>query len=515
MNSIMKNTIKGLGNDRPVWLLAGVFLIASIAFPLLCAWKGYGPYRDIHLGTAMEYARTSISLENTRIVGFNATGTPTIQEFPLWQMLAGTTFKVMGTWRGWANVVSILLFVTALYPLYMLGKIHMGRRGGLWTVVFFLTQPLVFLYIGVAGADGAALAAIIWFAFFGVKLLAAPSFAPWIWIGAVIAGTLAALLKLPFFMATGMGLFLFHLHSNARSVRNWVSLGSVGLLAGCVFLGWTKYTDHLQAGAVFPYVDLRLSNPEMVWWFFGDWKYRLSPGNWIKGGWRILNCLFGSFVLAGLVAFGIWKSRPLWLPLCLLGGCVTTTLVFSHLVLQHSHYYLMFSPAVALLGANAFLWLLDFFTLSWRMERAVVGIVGVLLGLSLIQGLVGMKISQTFDPYDRKVVSIVEKYTTPQDKLLIQGGGWGGDILTRTNRTGLSIWGTKFLEDPANLRVVKDLGYTKLVMISESPLLHAIQVTNPGDAERVRKMYQENRTPIVENWPVLYKTEDTVIQEIP
>jgi hypothetical protein len=98
---------------------------------------------------------------------------------------------------------------------------------------------------------------------------------------------------------------------------------------------------------------------------------------------------------------------------------------------------------------------------------------------------------------------------------LIQGGGWGGDILTRSDRTGLSIWDTKFLEDPANLKKLKDLGYNKLVMISESPLLHAIQVTNPRESDRKREYYEQKRTEIVGNWPVLYQTEDIIIQEIP
>jgi len=282
-----------------------------------------------------------------------------------------------------------------------------------------------------------------------------------------------------------------------------------------VFLVWTRYTDKLQAGALFPLVDLRLSNPEMFFWYFGDWQYRLTPGNWIKGGWRILNCLFGSFVLVGLAVVALCKPQPLRFPLCLLVGGGITTMVFSHLVLHHSHYYLMLSPAVALICASAFLWLKDTFPMNNRKEWIFTAMVGLLLGLSLVQGMIGMKIVQTFDPYFRKVASQVEKYTSASDKILIQGGGWGGDILIRTNRSGLSIWSTRVLEEPANLQKLKDLGYNKLVMISESPLLQAIQVTNPGDSERQRQLYQAHRTALVNNWPVLYQTEDVVIQEIP
>ena len=506
---------KSLWNEKPTWLVIGVFLTACIAFPLICAWQGYPLYRDIHLGTAVEYARTSISFENTRIVGFNATGTPTIQEFPFWQMLAAMAFKVMGPWWGWANLVSILIFVTSLYPLYMLGKAFMGHRGGLWTLVFYLTQPLVFRYFGMASTDGMSISAMVWFLFLGFKLLTAPAFRILLWTSALIAGIATALLKLPFFMAAGIALFLYHLISNARSVGNWVSLGSIGILSSIVFMVWTNYTGKLQAEAVFPLVDLRFSNPEMKWWYFGDWNYRLSPGNWIKGGWRILNCLFGSFVLVGLGVLGIWKSRPLWLPLCMLLGCAMTTLLFSQLVLHHSHYYLMLSPAVALLCANALTWIANKLLPNGRRDWMFAATVAILLGLSLIQGLLGMKISAGFDPYSQYVARIVEKYTTPQDKLLIQGGGWGGDILIRTQRPGLSIWNTGLLEDEVTLQRLKSLGYNKLVMISESPLLHAIQVTNPGDGNRMRHSYEAMRTAVVANWPILYQNEDVLIQGIP
>ena len=501
--------------SRSLWVLIALLVTACIAFPLLSVWKGYSPYRDIHLGTALEYARHGFQMENTRIVGFNASGTPTIQELPLWQMLVGVAFKLFGEWRGWANIVSCILFATALVPLYRIAKDLIGPEGGQWTLVFFLSQPLVFLNFGMAGTDGTSLSAAIWFWYLASRVLKSTSFSPWLWIAACVAGTLSALLKLPFFMATGVGLGCFLLWSDFRSIRNWISLSSIGLVAFIVFLVWTRYTDHLQAGAEFPFVDLRLSNPEMVFWFFGDWSYRLDPANWIKGGWRFLNTLFGSFVLIGLSLLGGWKSKPLWLPLCHLAGCAATTIIFSHIVLHHSHYYLMFAAAVALLSANACIWLRNSLPQSRRLEPGFTGIVGVLLSLAIIQGLIGMKVASNFDPSARRIAQIVETNTQAGDKLLIQGGGWGGDILIRTGRDGLSIWGTRFLENETDFRRLKELGYNKLVMISESPLLHSLQVTNPGSADRVRQSYSIKRTPFVEEWPVIHRDEDIIIQEIP
>ena len=82
-----------------------------VVYHLALAWHGQGQYRDQHLGTALHYAATQIDLKHTVIVGFNATDTPTVQELPVWQAVAGAVFKLAGThWLGWANVVSLGLF---------------------------------------------------------------------------------------------------------------------------------------------------------------------------------------------------------------------------------------------------------------------------------------------------------------------------------------------------------------------------------------------------------------------
>src|ERR1700744_523032 len=85
-----------------------IILVALIfIFHTMTALLGHGRYRDQHLGTALHYAATHISLADTIIPGFNALDTPTIQELPVWQMAVGAVFKVLGTWWGWANLVSL------------------------------------------------------------------------------------------------------------------------------------------------------------------------------------------------------------------------------------------------------------------------------------------------------------------------------------------------------------------------------------------------------------------------
>jgi hypothetical protein len=138
-----------------------------VVFHLGNALTGNSLFRAQHLGAALEYGRGRINLLRPVIIGFNATGTPTPQELPVWQAAAGLVFKITGsTWYGWANLVSLLLFVTGLWPFFQLARRYVGERPACWTLVFFLAQPLVVVYAGKASTDGFCLMVTIWFLFF-------------------------------------------------------------------------------------------------------------------------------------------------------------------------------------------------------------------------------------------------------------------------------------------------------------------------------------------------------------
>ena len=494
-------------------LVVAFFVAAACLFHMASARAGYPLYRDQHLGTALRYAQTKIDLLRPIIVGFNVSHTPTPQELPLWQAAAALVFKLCGTWFGWANVTSLFLFFTCLWPLYQVSSAYLGKRCAAWTLAFFLAQPIVFVYSGMAGTDGFSLASMVWFFYFAVRLLQRPN-AFW-WILTCVSGAISAMSKLPFFMAAGLTAFFLLLRFHGKSHRHWFLLASAGLVAGFVFAVWTRYTNSCYARAEFPLVDLRLSNPQMVFWYFGNWHYRLSPGIWGKAGWRILNSCFGSLILVGLMGYALLCSKRSNVCRYWLLADALVTIIFSHLVLHHRHYYLMFSPAIAMLCAQA---VADFEELVaprvLSRDQLWVGAVAILLGLSLIQGLLGIKIVEEYDPYPNQIAAIIRKYTSESDRLLVRNGGWGGNEFLLTNREGLSIWGTEFLENPANLARIKELGYNKLVMISDSPLLWAIQMTNPGQARLARDTYQPYLTHVADGWKTLYQDEDVLIKEI-
>lgn len=490
-------------------LLAGCFI-----FHIKNASSGVPLYRDQHLGTAVQYYKTKIDLLKPVIIGFNATGTPTPQELPVWQALAGLAFKMLGPWYGWANLVSLLVFCTSLFPLFRLAKIFAGERAAWWTLVFFLSQPLIFMLAGEASTDGFSLVTAIWFLFFGVGLLQRGTLI-W-WIPTMLMGALAAVSKLPFFMTAGLTCFFVLVTRHRNSPRAWLLLASAGAVIVALFFWWTSYTNRCIAAAEFPFVDLRLSHSDSSLWYFGDLKYRLHPGNWLKGGWRVLNACFGSFAFVGVFLHALFFLRDSFLGKLLLLSAFITTLVFTHLVLHHVHYYLMFTPAFAVFCAVAASDLEKKLSPeSLWLTNASLAIVAAVLGLSIVQGLIGIKIVLHFDPYPYEMAGEIQKYCSPTDKLLIEGGGWGGNELMLSDRKGMSIWNTKLLDQPENLKRLKELGYDKLVMISDSPLLVAVQQVNPGESKFHRQSYREFMTPLVNDWPTLRQTEDILIKEIP
>src|SRR2546423_1400157 len=107
-------------NNRLLAAIAVITFALITLFHLASAKAGYSHYRDLHLGTAIEYAKGKIDLLRPVIVGFNATGTPTPQELPIWQALAALMFRTFGAWFGWANLLSLVLFAAGLWPLQRL-----------------------------------------------------------------------------------------------------------------------------------------------------------------------------------------------------------------------------------------------------------------------------------------------------------------------------------------------------------------------------------------------------------
>lgn len=502
----------------PLLLFVAV-LVAATLFSLISAYKGYPLYRDQHLGTAIAYSKGGFDLLRPKIVGFTATDTPVPQEFPLWQMVAGFFLKIGGGWWGWGSVASLLMFASCLLPFYRIGE-WVGDEAsvdaslcGKWSVAWLVAIPIVFYSAGEASVDAWAFATCIWFFYFSVSLLKS---AHWGWLlSACFAGTLAATTKLPFFLACSVAIGFALVSTAARSSRSWLQLGLVGAVSAAGFLLWTKWCDSQLALAEFPYWELRLShNPAMWQHYFGTLEYRLDLANWVKAGWRILGTLFGSFALAGIFIYALCtiRSRTLWSWIL---GCAAMLAVFTHLILVHRHYYIIFAPIVAL-AFGALLARIQTSGLSPLLNRTAFAVsVTVLIGLSTAQGLIVMEVPLKFDPYPDRIAKRVESHLPAHAMPIIQNGGWGGDIFMRMNRPGLSAHTSLSLKTPEQLSRLTSLGYTHLVMLAESPLLTAFQITNPGQADLARVGKYDETTPLIKEWKPIYEDDDIVIFKLP
>lgn len=488
--------------------------LAIVLFHLGSAALGRPIYRDMHIGTALEYAKGPINIFKPIVVGFNLNNTPTPQELPIWQAVAGLFFKLFGTWLGWANLVSLLFFFSCLYPLFRLAQQFAGPESAWWTLLLFLAQPVIFVFAGEGGTDGLSLSTAVWFMFFATRLWREQTL-KWLVLTAIM-GAWAAVSKLPFFTAAGFGCLFMTIARYRNNRPAFLYLTVAASVIGAAFFGWSRYMDYRYSQAELPFVDLRLSDAKEFWWFFGDLKYRFSPGAWIKGIWHVFIAHFGSFALMALLLLSFLRKSYSRLAGWWIAGGLVTAFIFFHVVFHHDHYNLMFAPPVAILCAQVAPVLESALT-SLVPGKQTAGLAIVLAGLALstAQGVITRNIVVFFSAYPTEMSNVIKKHTAPTDKLLIQGGGWGGQLLFLSDRKGLSIFDTTLLEDHKTYERLRSRGFNKLVMVSEMPLLTAIRQTHNAATTEKRDTYQTRMTPIAEKFPRVLQTADILIMELP
>jgi len=484
--------------------IAVFFILAVWIYSLVWAKEGYPVYRDQHLGAALHYAAHGVDLLRPVIPGFNATNTGTPQELPLWQTIAGISIRAFGGAWAAATVVSLVAFFSFLPFFWWLVKHDSGHLSAWLALIFLLSQPLVFHLAGGAQTDGLSLALFIFFIWSSENLRREGGEKNF--VICALAASLLALTKLPFLLAGGVAAALRLVFSHNRSLSSWLTLGLAGLIALLCFWAWNHWCEQEIGRALFRYRPLTFS--EIPEWFLGSWEFRLDPSSYAKAGWRALACLWGSSALVGLTFYGLWKN-PRSLGACLLYGAIGTTLIFTKLVFVHRHYYLMFAPAVALLNATALSFLFP------HPKKVISFCLAPLLFLSLAQGLVNMEVVATGDPYPKRMGALIAAQTLPYEKVLVIGGGWGGNILLHAGRDGLSVDDSSLAENIETRRWLRQLGYTKFIWISESPLVHALQISNPGEATKPRARFPVQPSANTRSWPTIYQSDEIVIKELP
>lgn len=493
-------------------VLVGLLVLAGLVFHLTFALAGKGLSRDQHLGTAVEYAKSGIDLLHPVVLGVNANGAPYPLELPVWQAATAVFMKAFGRWLGWGNVVSLLFHVSTLWPLFHLARQMFSVRVAWWSLVFYLAQPLTFLYGGLASVDGMTATLAIWFMFCAWRMITGSGWG-W-WPAAVFMGILSATTKAPFFFVAGLTLFFWVLHQHRRSRQAWAQLVSTGGLSVLAFVVWNYHCQRCYALGEMLYVDPRLGKdaPILAWWF-GDLAGRFQAKVWLRGAWRIASGLMGSIALLFLPLAGWFLRGSAPLRWWILAGAAAV-LVFTNLILIHWHYYYIFSVPLALLGARA---AEEFEPILWRTlgpglaMRA--GAVGLVAAAGLAQGLQAIHVNLYLDPHPQRCAELIRQNTAPTDKLVVWGGGWSVPLF-RAERTGVSVYGFDAVTEPRQLARLKELGYTRIVLMNTSPLLAAIS-TASGAREFSTKNLRRELPPAIRDWPVRFESESVLILDLP
>jgi hypothetical protein len=483
-----------------------------VLFHLVAAYRGIGISRDQHLGTAVAYARSEIDLLRPIIIGANVNGAPTPLEFPLWQALTAMLMKAFGLWLGWGNVTSLFFHLATLWPIFQLAKRMFSARAGWWAMIFFAVQPLSFVWGGMASADAMSAALAVWFVYLACRMM--QSGHPGWWCASLLVGCLSSTTKAPFFLVAGLTTFLWLLKEHRRASRAWLQLTSVGMISVVAFWIWNHHANNCYEQAELPYYDLRIGkNASIMAWWFGDASSRLNLKSWIRGAWRASIVLTGSLGMMVLPLIGWFLNGGTLLRLWV-GAAVGAVLIFTNLVLVHWHYYYIFSAPLALLAARG---AAELEPALWRILKFKMPLcTGIYLAVALVslaQGLQGVHINTFLDRYPIEIATSINQHTAPHDKLVLWGGGWNMPLLRMTN-PGLSIQNWDYINDATKLGRLKELGYNRLVLINNSPLLTAVNTASGGGDIVQRDLPAEVPT-VARRWKVLHSSSSLLILDIP
>lgn len=125
--------------------------------------------------------------------------------------------------------------------------------------------------------------------------------------------------------------------------------------------------------------------------------------------------------------------------------------------------------------------------------------------------------SNYFDTYENDVAQTLKQHTAPTDKLIVWGQVWGEPFM-RAERQGLTggftLRDTGWLNDARTLARLKELGYTKLVLVNPSPLTVALTAVTGSHLSQTLDLPQFLPAAAT-NWPVAFNSTLVLIVEIP
>lgn len=504
-------------NNGDLIFLAALLAAGIVAFEVWMATTNHPNIRDQHLGGAVAYAKGHIDLMRPMILGFAVNGTPTPLEFPVWQALTAVFMKCFGLWYGWGNIVSLIFFFSSLWPLFDLCRRMGSSRIGWWAVLFTLAQPLSWLVGGRAGEDSTAWTFALWFIYASYRMMSEGRWS-W-WLFSICAGSLSATTKAPFFMSAGLTTFSWLWLRYRRSSRAWFFLVSAGGVATLLFLVWHIHCHRVYAEADFSTTSVdpfdRTSHASQ--WYFGTMATRWDWKLWLRGAWRLANYALGSlaFILLVLMAARVKRSTEAWFWLL---GAVCTTLVFPLTIWEQMHYFLIFAPATAWLCALAAVEIESGIQGRLQISPPVkTAILLVTFTLSLAGAFMILHVKILFDPYTAEIGQLIKEHTAPEEKIVVWGMIWGQPFLQADRQGftgGTELDANDWINEPQKLKRLKQLGYTKIVLINPSSYMIALAAATGTPGYNLLNLH-EHLPHVATNWPVVFDSPQMLMVQIP
>lgn len=343
-------------------ILPRVFFAASLSFAIFSLCKGWhGAIIDLHSFRQTQTAITVTSMLNGG--PWLAYETPVFGppwsvplEFPLYQWLVALMAKTgLLPVEQSGRLISILMFLSTIYPLYRIFKALKLKSGQIFLVLtLYCLSPQYLFWSRTFMIESTALALSLYylmfiFTLYGPRESERKSRWPLL-IGIAVIGMLAATVKITTFMAffaAGMAFFSWQwltrkeeiIQQQGRISRLDIKfiIFSAVIPVTALFL-WTFYCDSLKD--LNPIARNLLTSTALQKWNFGTIQQKLSPQTWEWVVKTILPNLIGNSWLLVIALFAGFFCHRKWLitAAALFALFLLPLAVFTNLHYRHNYY---------------------------------------------------------------------------------------------------------------------------------------------------------------------------------
>ncbi len=273
-----------------------------------------------------------------------------ILEFPLPEALVSLLYQISGVSIPVARLFFWSCFVGAVFYLYRIVALIWAEKTAQWVVLVYLALPLSWYYSRAIHIDFSAVFAAHAMLFYYLRAVLNRRDLDLFW--AVLAATLAFLIKVPYAFYLALPMFLFTLREGALGWilrRCWVWALPLG-----AFWFWQAHVYQVNNQAPdWDYLLHYRKFDDNASWYFGHWSRRLMLTPWkiilkrtlleVAGLGSLLLLLLGIGKLVSQKrAYFFWAWSL---------GVFLYVLIFFNLNIIHNYYQIPLLVPVALLGA--------------------------------------------------------------------------------------------------------------------------------------------------------------------